>query len=564
MKKRIIAILTIIFMLLSILPIIPASAANDDGIIFCSIDGQEVGRAARRDQSLYGEKFWLYFPEEAYIDKIVVKASVNYSEPYLMISNVYDGTFSPNMVFIDSDTVRGVWSGEKDSDGMQTFSMLVRQTIPKGLYYFHVSAYSYVTNSDGDLAVTVYGEAPGMKEMTEDAYKKLLDEKPSANDWKLDLPEVKFSNNAILFESNPTIGWHPENSWTDELEFIFYVDKEITINDLYFETEFTGQNLWGDSYDWDDDGEPDNLVSIPKNLRIEICKITDVSDATGKFIFQSLNTYKSSIYKCSSDDMFYYNSFDQLTGASGLNLTLKRGVYYAHITPQSETSVLLGGEPDEEVYYIGDYGVVATGSTKGDVLIFSPDVFIGLVPLIKGVNSGKSVEQINKEYDAAIKKAIEEQRKADEARKKAEEAAKKAAAEKAAKEYAAMPITLKVNGVVVKTDSPPVIQSGRTLAPVRAIVEALGYIVAWDSSTQVVDIYDPDTHDLRITLKIGSNKAKVSTGIYGVMDERILDVPAKLINGRTMVPVRFIAETLGCTVGWDEKTKTVSITSAKG
>jgi len=48
------------------------------------------------------------------------------------------------------------------------------------------------------------------------------------------------------------------------------------------------------------------------------------------------------------------------------------------------------------------------------------------------------------------------------------------------------------------------------------------------------------------------------------MDERILDAPAKIINGRVMVPVRFIAESLGCTVSWDADTKTISITQAEG
>jgi hypothetical protein len=129
---------------------------------------------------------------------------------------------------------------------------------------------------------------------------------------------------------------------------------------------------------------------------------------------------------------------------------------------------------------------------------------------------------------------------------------------------AAKPIPLKVNGRAIPTDSPPVQESGRTLAPVRAVVEALGYIVAWDSGTQTIDIYDIISEDLRISLRIGSNRAKIATGIRGVMDEKILDVPARTINGRTMVPVRFIAETLGCTVGWDEETRTVSITQAAG
>lgn len=138
------------------------------------------------------------------------------------------------------------------------------------------------------------------------------------------------------------------------------------------------------------------------------------------------------------------------------------------------------------------------------------------------------------------------------------------AAEAAA--LAARPITLRVNGTTVKTDSPPVIQDGRTLAPMRAIVEALGYLVSWDSATQTIKIYHAFTENLVISMKIGSNIAKVSSsaGDSAIMDERIMEVPAKLINGRTMVPVRFIAESLGCTVKWDEATRTVSITQAAG
>ncbi len=63
---------------------------------------------------------------------------------------------------------------------------------------------------------------------------------------------------------------------------------------------------------------------------------------------------------------------------------------------------------------------------------------------------------------------------------------------------------------------------------------------------------------------MGSNKAKVYTGIYGVLDEAIMDVPVKTINGRVMVPVRFISETLGCRAKWDRNTKTVNIVQAAG
>jgi len=141
------------------------------------------------------------------------------------------------------------------------------------------------------------------------------------------------------------------------------------------------------------------------------------------------------------------------------------------------------------------------------------------------------------------------------ARKAAEEAKK-----------AALPITLKVNGTEIKTDSSPVIENGRTLAPARAIVEALGYLVAWDSETKTMDVHSYYTEALVISMKEGSNVAKVAvgTGANSIMDDRILDVPAKIINGRIMVPVRFIAESLGCTVSWDADTKTISITQAEG
>jgi hypothetical protein len=145
------------------------------------------------------------------------------------------------------------------------------------------------------------------------------------------------------------------------------------------------------------------------------------------------------------------------------------------------------------------------------------------------------------------------------------EAEKEAAAKKATDTaYAAKPITLKVNGVTVTTDSPPVIENGRTLAPARAVAEALGNYVTWNASSQTIGIYSYATDVMLIQMRIGSNRASVLVGSMANYDERILDVPAKLINGRTMVPVRFIAEALGCVVNWDQANKIVSITSAMG
>ncbi len=253
-----------------------------------------------------------------------------------------------------------------------------------------------------------------------------------------------------------------------------------------------------------------------------------------------------------AENPLVFNAFKQVVGANGANLTLERGVYRARITPW-ESSVPLAGTN----YF--DFGVVITGSVPA--ILYTSTLKMGNgATFIDGVNAGKSVEQIDKDVAETLQlqAEIHEMFAAKYAKERKEQAKAKAAAE------AAKPITLKVNGTVVKTDSPPVIEGGRTLAPLRATVEALGYIVAWDSATQTIEIYNPVTYDLQISMKVGSNRAKVSTGIYGVMDERILDVPAKSINGRTMVPVRFIAESLGCSVQWDEKTKTINIVQNAG
>jgi len=126
---------------------------------------------------------------------------------------------------------------------------------------------------------------------------------------------------------------------------------------------------------------------------------------------------------------------------------------------------------------------------------------------------------------------------------------------------AAKPITLKIDGQTIATDSPPVIENGRTLAPVRAIVEALGYYVTWEEKTQTIGIYSYATDVMIIEMRVGSRTAKVLVGSSNY-DDRVMDVPAKIINGRTMVPVRFLAETLGMEVRWDEASRTVIITSA--
>ena len=112
-------------------------------------------------------------------------------------------------------------------------------------------------------------------------------------------------------------------------------------------------------------------------------------------------------------------------------------------------------------------------------------------------------------------------------------------------------ITVRVNGSPIGFDQPPIAENGRTLVPLRAIFEALGASVEWDGTTQTVTSRKDSTI---ITLQLGSSEMYVNGKIVR------LDVPAKAINGRTLVPVRAISEAFGCTVTWDGNTQTVYIT----
>jgi len=115
---------------------------------------------------------------------------------------------------------------------------------------------------------------------------------------------------------------------------------------------------------------------------------------------------------------------------------------------------------------------------------------------------------------------------------------------------AIQPISVIVNGRTITMDVPPVIREGRTLAPLRAIFEALGASVEWDATTSTIT---SRRNDRTIILQIDHPTARVNNAPIA------LSVPPVVIGGRTMVPVRFIAESLGATVTWNEQTRTVIV-----
>lgn len=111
-------------------------------------------------------------------------------------------------------------------------------------------------------------------------------------------------------------------------------------------------------------------------------------------------------------------------------------------------------------------------------------------------------------------------------------------------------ISVYVNGEKLYFDVFPMLINDRTLVPLRAIFEALGATVLWDEETQTVtSIREENT----ISLQIGSNR------LYKNGQAITIDVPAQVINDRTLVPVRAISESMDCTVGWYEEEQVVEI-----
>lgn len=104
----------------------------------------------------------------------------------------------------------------------------------------------------------------------------------------------------------------------------------------------------------------------------------------------------------------------------------------------------------------------------------------------------------------------------------------------------------------------PVIKNSRTLVPIRAIVEALGGSVDWNDTGKMVSITFKDT---TIRLWINKPQAQVDAPLLILkwIDESNHKVVPEIINSRTMVPVRFVAESLGCSVDWNATTKTITI-----
>ncbi len=114
-----------------------------------------------------------------------------------------------------------------------------------------------------------------------------------------------------------------------------------------------------------------------------------------------------------------------------------------------------------------------------------------------------------------------------------------------------VPVCISVNGNNIQTEN-PYLESGVTYVPLRFVSEALGAeSVKWDSQTDTATII---IDDKTMSFKIGSSYAVVNGEVKEFYGE------TKLINSRTYLPVRFIAEETGSTVNWNQNFYRVEIT----
>lgn len=111
-------------------------------------------------------------------------------------------------------------------------------------------------------------------------------------------------------------------------------------------------------------------------------------------------------------------------------------------------------------------------------------------------------------------------------------------------------ISLKLDGIYIKSDVSSYIENNRTMVPIRVISESLGANVDWNEETKTVTVENDEN---KIELTIGSKTAVVNGKNIS------LDAPAVIQQSRTFVPVRFVAEQLGWGVDWNQDSYTVNI-----
>ena len=115
-------------------------------------------------------------------------------------------------------------------------------------------------------------------------------------------------------------------------------------------------------------------------------------------------------------------------------------------------------------------------------------------------------------------------------------------------------ISIFLDNSSISFEQPPIIRDDRTLVPFRALFEKMGATVDWDSEKRTVE---GAIGDKLITLVIDDSLAQIRED--GQVNNVKMDVPAQIVNNRTLVPLRFVMENFGLDVNWDSKTRTIDV-----
>lgn len=116
--------------------------------------------------------------------------------------------------------------------------------------------------------------------------------------------------------------------------------------------------------------------------------------------------------------------------------------------------------------------------------------------------------------------------------------------------FSATPISVFLNGIPISFDEEPRIINDRTFVPVRAIFEAMGATIYWDSETKTVTSV---LGDKTVKLTVGENVISIN-GI-----EKTIDAPPQISGSRTLVPARAVAESFEASVDWISQSRSVVI-----
>ncbi len=538
----------------------PAMAQAD--VLFSNIPGEatvtaepspqmmEISGNASYDESTYSYGVPIYLDQPTTIDSIQIaidNAESNYrtfEAPNNLQIQKYDA--DALYPFDGATNLAGILAAPIVNyfDQWQIYSFDVQKQLEPGYYLFSFDGLLFLLeNAYFVINGTSAGILQHVKTADYEAFAQTIAE-PVA-------PEniITYSSSSVLYDSSNDANWQRQVREADYALFdssymdtsysnIILVDGTVTLQDIVFTTNFTGQDLTDYQF------VLDNSIAMPDEIYIEVSRHLSYDE------LESVAIFPAAVYDSPAEDPFLYSKFGQVTGVTGINLELSRGVYSMRIIPQDAIIPLTSG------YDMREFNCGLTGTYNGIFLPIGSTTAYERTIMIAGINGGStmaeiesSIELFNSEYYLA--------------QLRAEQALENYNPDGAADSTA---ITLKVEGQVIPTDSPPVIQDGNTLAPVRALLETMGFELIWFENERRVDVIDPNYYpdgssEIVMQFYIGKATAAVyDRALAGALVDMELPVPAQIINGRTMIPVRFLAEQLGFKVDWDAATRTVLIT----